>query len=522
MPKEKISMRKLHEVLRLRLEQGLSYEKIATSVCTGETTVRVYMKRAERAGITWPLTPEMNEEALEKKLYPPRSPRKKPLEIPDFSSIHKELKRKGVTLQLLWEKFRETCPEGYSYSRFCYLYKKWACKFDVWMPQEHKAGEKLFVDYAGITIPIYNEKRKEFINAQIFVATLGASNYTYIEAVESQKLEDWISSHQRMFAFFGGVPEIIVPDNLKSGVTSPQRYEPDCNHTYLELAQHYGAAVIPARIKRPQDKAKVEKAVLDIERQILAKVRDGQFFSIQELNTVLWKYLEDFNNRAFQKVPGSRRSLFEELDKPALKPLPDRLYEFAFWERKTVDPSYHITIEAHHYSVPYKYIKQVVDIRFNERTVEVFHKGKSIAVHEKSSIPGRYSTNHNHRPISHQRYTETTPETLLKMAKEVGIHAVEWVQNVLSDNTLHMRQREQRCLGVLRLSKTYGKERLNGACRRGLYFQIFKLSNMECMLKNNLERHPLPESSKTVPLPQQHENIRGADYYDFNQGEKTC
>jgi transposase len=521
MSKEKMSMRKLHEVFRLRFEQGLSYEKIATSVCAGETTVRMYLKRAERAGITWPLPPEIDEEALEKKLYPPRSPRKKTQDMLDFSSIHKELKKKGVTLQLLWEKFIGTFPEGYSHSRFCYLYKQWACKLNVWMPQKHKAGEKVFVDYAGLTIPIYNEKTRTFINAQIFVATLGASNYTYIEATESQKLEDWISSHQRMFVFFGGVPEIVVPDNLKSGVTSPQRYEPDCNPTYLKMVQHYGAAVIPARVKRPKDKAKVEKAVQDIERQILAKVMEMQFFSIQELNAVLWMHLEGFNNRDFQKVPGSRKSLFEELDKPALKHLPTSLYEFAFWERKTVDQSYHITIDGQHYSVPYKYTKQVVDIRFNDRTVEVFYKGNSIAVHQKSSVPGSYSTNNHHRPISHQQYAETNPETLLQTAKGFGIYAVEWVKMVLSDNTLHMRQREARCLGVLRLSKIYGRDRLNAACRRALRYSIFKLTNMKSSL-HNLDQLPLSEDSKTIPIPQQHENIRGAEYYDFNQGEKTC
>ena len=516
-------MRKIREVCRLRFEQKFSYAKIAKSVSVGETTVREYVERAKKADLSWPLPYDMDDLSLEKLLYRQKEQTSSSRQIPDFPHIHRELKRKGMTLQLLWEEYQQTYPSGYGYSRFCDLYREWACKREVWMPQQHKAGEKVFIDYAGLTVPIFDEKKGEYFNAQIFVSTLGASNYTYVEASKTQKLEDWIISHRRMFTFYGGVPEVLVPDNLKSGVTSPHLYEPDCNPTYLEMAQHYGVAVIPARVRKPQDKGKVEQAVLDVERQILARIRNQKFFSLQELNQTIWQLLKDFNNRPFQKIPGCRFSHFMEIDKPVLKPLPATSYEFAYWEKQTVGHNYHIDVQHHYYSVPYAHVKQIVEIRFNERIVEIFRKGKLIALHQRSFNPGKYTTNHSHRPIAHQHQADCTSEKMLQWAQQIGPHVMQWIQRVLTDDSLHIRQREKRCLGVLRLSKSYELERLDSACKRGLFFQAFTFKSIESMLKNNLDRQPIPEKAEKLTLPQQHGNIRGADYYDqLNQGETIC
>lgn len=514
---EKISMRKIKEVFRLRFEQNLSNAKIAGSLNIGETTVEQYVFRAKRAGLTWPLLNDISDEALEQLLYPPKKGVLTDRVMPDFFFIHKELKKKGVTLTLLWIEYKNIYRSGYELSRFCGLYHEWCSNTELWMPQEHKAGEASYIDYSGLTIPIY-EQNGECFDAQIFVSTLGASSYTYIEATRTQQIKDWISSHKRMFTFYEGIPGLLIPDNLKSGVTKPDRYEPDLNPTYYEMAQHYGTTILPARVRRPQDKSKVENGVLNVERKILAPLRNQKFFSCIELNRVLWERLEILNKTPFQKLPGSSRySLYLELEKPALKPLPDTPYELSYWKKDTVNPGYHVKVEDVSYSVPYTFIRKPVEIRYNERVVEVFCKGKQIAIHPISHEKSKHITNHNHRPPSHQHQADCTAENIQQLANNIGENTARWVEQVLIDDSLHIRKREKTCLGVVRLTKTYPPHRLEAACQRGLYYRNFLYKGVKAILENNLDQIPLPKEG-TKKLPQEHENIRGAEYFEQTKG----
>ncbi len=500
-------MRKIKEALRLKYEQKLSICKIARSLKVGESTVERYLKRAKEANISWPLSPDIDDQILEEKLYPVQT-RRKDLPLPDFKQMGKELKKKGVTLTLLWQEYRNLHPNGYGYTQFCSLFYEW-CKYsDVWMPQQHKAGESAFIDYAGLTVPILDSN--EAYEAQIFVAVLGASSYTYVEASRSQKLKDWIASHQKMFQFYGGVPELLVPDNLKSGVTTPDRYEPDINPTYYEMAEHYKCTILPARSRKPKDKAKVENGVLQVERQLLAPIRNHQFFTLQELNKVLRENLEGFNSKPFQKFPDtSRQSLFREIEKPALAPLPGTSYELFYWKKATINPGYHVMVEDAYYSVPYTYVKKQVDIRHNDKIVEAYHKGKRIAFHAKSDQKGIYITSPNHQPKAHQK-VELSSEELIKEGDQIGIFTKSWIEKTL-ELSLHLKEKSKRCLGVIRLKKIYPKERLENACKRALHFENFSYKSIKTILEKELDFEPLTEESSEVN--QEHENIRGPNYY---------
>lgn len=402
MPAERITMRKIREVLRLKFECGLTNRKIAKSVYIARSTVGDYIQRARDAGLPWPLPEDMDDAGLEQALFSQVFRVAKNQGLPlDFLYIHKELKRKGVTLMLLWQEYKSHTPQGYQYSQFCHLYRQWRDKLDPVMRQDHRAGEKLFVDYSGMTVPITDRNSGKPREAQIFIACMGASNYTYAEASLTQSLPDWIDAHVRALAFLGGVPELIIPDNLKSGVTKACRYEPDLNPTYLDMANHYQTAVIPARIRSPKDKAKAEVGVLIVERWILARLRNRQFFSITELNRAIAALLVELNNKPFQKLAGTRKSVFEAIDKPALKPLPVARYQFAQWKKARVNIDYHIEVDRHYYSVPYQLIKKEIDIRVTTNTVECFFKGRSVAVHAYSDRQGRHTTIKEHMPANH-------------------------------------------------------------------------------------------------------------------------
>ena len=354
MSQERLSMRKIEEILRLKYEAGLTHRAIAQSCSVSPSTVSEYVTHAKAAGLSWPLPEELNAEQLEELLFPQRgSASGRNIPQPDWAEVHKELRRKGVTLSLLWVEYRQEQPDGYGYSQFCHHYRQWAKQLKPMMRQKHKAGEKLFVDYAGQTMPVVDPQTGEIRQAQIFVATLGASNYTYTEAHWSQDLTNWIGAHVRALAFLGGVPEVLVPDNLKAGVKSPHLYEPDLNPTYLDFARHYGVAVVPARVRKPKDKSKVEVGVQVVERWVLAPLRDRTFFSLAELNQAMWELLAELNDRPMRHLGQSRRELFESLDKPALAPLPVQPYEFARWKKARVHIDYHVSFEKHYYSVPY-------------------------------------------------------------------------------------------------------------------------------------------------------------------------
>jgi len=506
-------MRKIKEVLRLKWEQGLTDRTIARSVSIARSTVGEYLRRARDAGLGWPVPAELDEAEVERRLFPP--PPVVPAGsrvLPNWSEIHGELRRKGVTLFLLWEEYRQANPEGYQYSWFCEQYRRWAGKLDLVMRQEHRAGEKLFVDYAGQSVPLVDPATGEIRNAQIFIAVLGASSYTYAEATWSQSLADWIGSHVRAFAFFGGVPELIVPDNLKSGISKACFYEPDLNPTYQDMASHYGCAVIPTRVRAPRDKAKVEVGVQVVERWILARLRKMTFFSLAEFNTEIANLVTFVNERPFKKLPGCRRSLFESLDKPALKPLPETSYVFAEWKRARVHIDYHVELDGHYYSVPYQLAKHELDVRLTRTTVEVFHKGRRVASHVRSYQRGGHVTLKEHMPTAHRSYADWSPERLIRWAAKTGTATAKLVEAILSSR-VHPQQGFRSCLGIMRLGKHYGAERLEAACARALLIGGLTYKSVKAILTHGLDQRPLPQA----PIETQalhHENIRGPHYYN--------
>ena len=509
-------MRKIKEVLRLRFEHQQSARQIAKSCGIARSTVKEYLDRIQKAGIPWPLSAEWDDAALENRLFPPVSlipPEKR--QMPAMEYLHQERKRKGVTLQLLWHEYKETSPDGYQYSQFCELYRQWVEKLDVCLRQEHRAGEKLFVDYAGQTLPIQDPQTGGTREAYLFVATLGASSYTFAEAALTQDLPSWIQSHVRAFEFFNGVAEILVPDNLKSGVTHPCRYEPDINPTYSDLAEHYGAVVIPARVRKARDKAKVESAVLIGERWILAALRNHRFFSLEEANQAIREKLKELNNRKFQKLDATRKELFENLDRPALKPLPENPYEYADWKKAKVNIDYHIEVDGHYYSVPYQLVRESVEIRFTSTTVEVLFKNRRVASHPRSYRRGGFSTLKEHMPKAHQQYLEWTPSRIVRWAAQAGPHTEKLITQILESKP-HPQQGFRSCLGIIRLGKQYSQERLEAACAYALSIHGFSYKSVQSILKNGLDQKPtlLPKREQTpLPLPLQHPNIRGKEYY---------
>jgi transposase len=512
--KRRLSVRKIKEVLRLHHEKGFSVRQIASSLSIGRSTVQDYLDRSERAGLNWFLAADLDETTLEHRLYPSSpSIAQQQRQMPSMDYLYQELKRKGVTLQLLWHEYKQTHPDGYQYSRFCYHYQQWVQKLDLCLRQEYRAGEKLFVDYAGQTMEIIGPETGEIREVQIFVATLGASNYTYAEASLSQELSSWIQSHVRAFEFFGGVPEILVPDNLKSAVTRPCRYEPDLNATYREFAEHYGTVIIPARVAKAQDKAKVESGVLQVEHWVLAPLRNRTFFSLGELQEAIAEKLKTLNDRPFQKLEGTRRILFETLEKPVLKPLPVHSYVYADWKRTRVNIDYHIEVDHHYYSVPYQLVHEKLDVRFTDTSLEVFFKGRRIASHLRSYRKGTHTTLREHMPKSHQKYLEWSPSRLIRWAGQVGPHTQNLVSCIL-EHRPHPEQGYRSCLGLLRLKKTYSPERLETACARALQMKAYSYKNVESILKKGLDRQPLVTDSSQTPLPLlDHANLRGRQYY---------
>ncbi len=517
MPKERLSVMKIKEVLRLKFASGLSNRQIAASCGVSHSTIGQYLRRAQEAGIGWPLPEERSETELEQRLFaqPQRIAAKSPPRmVPDWAAVHQQIKRKGVTLMLLWQEYKEQYPEtGLQYSQFNHHYRQWLGSVDVVMRQSHRAGEKLFVDYAGQTAAVIDRHSGEIRQAEIFVAVLGASQYTYAEATWTQQSADWIASHMRALNFFQGCPEVLVPDNLRSAVTRPHRYDPDLNRSYTDMARFYGIAVVPARVAKARDKALAENGVQRVEQWILARLRDHPFFSLGELNTCIQRLLEELNSKPFQKLPGSRRSLFETLERAALKPLPGTAYEPADWLKVRVALNIHIRVAECHYSVPYQLVKKQVQVRLSARTLEVFYKGERVAAHPRSHRPGHYTTVKTHMPEGHQRHLEWTPERLVRWAAETGPYTQAFIQAVL-DSRPFPQQAFNACLGVMRLGQSFDPERLEAACRRALHFGTTRYRSLESILKNGLDRQPLPQEAaqSTTALPS-HTNVRGSEYF---------
>jgi len=512
MPAERLTMRKIREVFRLKFDCDISNRQIAKSCNIARSTVAEYLFRFKQAALSWPLPIDIDDNQLEQRLYPqlPAVPADQRT-VADWSYIHQQLRHKSVTLMLLWQEYKEQYPQGYQYSQFCHLYRQWTHQIDPVMRQEHRAGEKLFVDYAGQTVPVYDLHANQMREAQIFVAVLGASNYTYAEATWSQALPDWIASHSRAFGFFTGVPQVVVPDNLKSGVSKACFYEPDINPTYLDMANYYDTVVIPARVRKAKDKAKVEVAVQVVERWILARIRNRQFFSLRQLNETIAELLTKLNTTAFQKLPGCRKQLFEALDKPALKPLPLQPYSYAEWKIAGVNIDYHVEVDVHYYSVPYQLIGKKIDVRITENTIECFYKNKPVTNHIRSYLKGRHTTLTEHMPKSHQQWAKWSPQRFINWAAKIGPHTAQLIEVILNSRK-HPQQGFRSCMGILRLTKSYDDQRLEAACRRALTIGATSYKSVASILKYNLDQKPLPgQTSAEAAI--HHKNIRGAHYY---------
>lgn len=523
MSRKQLSMRKIGEVARLKAA-GLSVRQIARSCNVARSTVVEYLQRLGGSGLQWPLPSDLTEEQLEAQLFCQAQTRGRDMEraLPEWSEVHKELQRKSVTLRLLWEEYRQAHPEGYGYSQYCELYQRWSKSLDVCLRQNYRAGERLFVDYAGMTMPVANPVKDEVLRAQIFVAALGASHYLYSEATWTQQLPDWIESHIHTFEYLGGVTEILSPDNLKSGVSRACRYEPDTNPTYLDMARHYGVAVIPRRPGKPRDGAKVESAVQIVEREVLARLRDMTFFSLSELNRAIRFQVEQVNRRRFQKLDYSRQDLFLELEKPALKPLPSCRYEFAEFLHPTVNIDYHIEVLGHYYSVPFELKGQKLDVRLTARTVEALHKGKRVASHPRDDSKGKHTTESAHMPRAHREHLEWTPSRIIRWAEKIGQHCASVARRIIESRD-HPEQGYRACLGIIRLSKHYECARVEAACRRALVMDVCSYRSIQSILKTGMDRQTLPGEEPVVRVcDRHHDNVRGKDYYAQEQSLEQC
>lgn len=517
MAAKRLPMRHLRQLLQLKYELGRTHREIALAIGKGVGTVSEYAKRAAAAGLRWPLPDELDDEKLEALLFPPAPGRKAERATPDFAHIHEELRRPGVTLRLLWLEYAAAKSGGYGYSQYCALYRRFARKLSPTMRQLHRAGEKVFVDFSGKHPHVVDPKTGELLPVELFVGALGASNYTYAEATPSQELPYWIAAHTRMLEFFEGCPAIIVPDNLRSGITTPCRYEAVPNRTYEEFATHYGAVVIPARTYRARDKAKVEVAVQVAQRWILAVLRNRTFFSIAEMNEAIRALLPELNGRLMKHLGASRLDLYQRLDRPALRPLPRERFEAAQWANRGVNIDYHVEVGHNYYSVPYSLVGERVDTRLTATTVEVFHKSRRVAAHVRLSGRGRHSTVPEHMPASHRAHAEWTPSRLILWGEKTGPATGQVVAEILGSRP-HPEQGYRSCLGLLRLTKRHGALRVEAACQRAIQLRSCRYTTVKNILASGLEKLPLGLPVAKLKTTA-HENIRGADYY---RKEERC
>ncbi len=519
MSAKRITMRQLRELLRLRYEAKLSMRQINASTKISIGKIQSILKQAEQLNLQWPLPDDMDDRELAQKFYPQADTRiSKNFQQPDWSVVHQELKKKGLTRQLLWEEYTQQYPNScYSYSQYCDRYEHWRKQQKRSMRQTHRAGEKLFIDYCGPTVPIVDRHTGEIKEAQIFVAVFGASNYTFAEATASQKLKDWLYSHVRAFNFFDGLPELLIPDNLRSGVSKACRYEPELNLSYQQLAAHYQVVVIPARPYKPKDKSKAEVGVQIVERWIIARLRHQTFFSLHELNQSIKALLVDLNSRPFKKLPGNRLQAFEQIDKPALKPLPRHAYEYTEIKIVKVNIDYHIEYEQHFYSVPHHLVGETLELHAGDKVIQMFFKNKLITTHVRKYYPGT-STESSHMPTRHEKHHKWSPGRLMNWGKDIGPDVLIWVKQRLNEKA-HPEQAYRVCLGLLNLSRSYDNQRLNRACQIANKKSLNRLKNIRSILTSNLDKLPTDNVQKEefdleeTLLPQSHKNIRGPKDY---------
>ena len=516
MPRRKqarhVTMKDIRSILRLTFEQGLSVRAVSDRLKLSKTTVATYLLRARESGLAcWPLPAGSNEDAIiaralfQRAGRPPRDDCE-----PDWAHIATELKRKGVTLTLLWQEYRANHPDGYGYTWFCGQFRTFQNRTSASFRNRHEAGAVMQTDYAGHTIPITAPGTGEVHKAQIFVAILGASSYTFVWASLSQKLPDWIEAQCRALAFFGGVPKAIVCDNLKAGVIKPLWFEPTVNPTFEAMAEHYDTTVLPTRPRKPRDKGKVEGAVLIVERWILARLRNQCFFSIDTLSVAIADLLNDLNNRPMRHIGKSRHEVFEQIEKAALGPLPDQPFEYAEWKRAKVHPDYHVEVDHCFYSVPHRLIGRMVDVRLTHRMVEIFYQHQRVTLHTRRGQRGGHTTVREHMPKAHQRHAGMTPEGLIHRAAKTGYHAAALVERLMRERQ-HPEQGYRSALGILSLNRKYGPERLEAACDRALSNNTVSYSSVRSILSSGLDRIADPPAPpKPAPI---HDNIRGRAYY---------
>ena len=518
MPARRLLMRKIREILRLKHERGLSHRAIAQACAIGVGTVSLYLQRTTQQGLGWPLPAELDDAALEARLFPRAAPVRERVR-PDCAHIHRELKRDGVTLQLLWEEYAQVHPNGYRYTQFCEIYRQWARRLRPSMRQVHRAGEKTFIDFSGKRPTLVDPRTGEVRRVELFVAALGGSSFTYAEATATQQLPNWVDAHTHMVEYFGGTTALWVPDQLKSAITRPCRYEPGVNRTYEDLAAHYGAVVVPARPRKPRDKAAVEGAVLLAQRWILARLRDETFFSLGALNAAIRVLLDELNDRPMKKLGISRRALYEQLDRPALQPLPATRYVLAYWKHCRANMDYHIVVERHDYSVPFQLLREQVEVRYTTTTVEVFFKGRRVASHPRR-YDGQPSTVAEHMPSAHRAHAEWTPSRLIRWAEKVGPATGELVTRILESRP-HPEQGYKAVLGLMRLGRQHGNPRLDAASARAMALGSCRFHTVKNILAAGQDHLPLEPPAETAPTPT-HANIRGADYYAATSEEDRC
>lgn len=506
-------MRHLREILRLRLQASLSLRQIKSSQRVSLGAVQKIVSQAEAQHLDWSMIEQLDDQQLARLFYPESDTRtSQQFQLPDWVSMHQELKHKGMTKHLLWEEYTQQYPNRcYSYPQYCFLYQSWVKKQKRSMRQIHKAGDKLFVDYAGQTVPVVNGLTGEIRHAQIFVAVLGASNYTFCEATWTQSLPDWLGSHARTFEFLGGVPRLVVPDNLKSGVTTPCRYDPDINQNYQQLAAHYGVAVMPARPYKPQDKAKAEVGVQIIERWILARLRHQTFFSLAELNHCIKELLEGVNNKPFKQLKGSRTQWFESLDRPALRPLPKQRYQYTDIKIVKVNVDYHIQYDQHLYSVPHHLVGEKLELHAKDQLIELYFQHQRVTSHVRSYRPGM-TTVPEHMPKRHEKHHQWSAGRLMNWAQDVGDEVLVWVKTQLQQKQ-HEQQAYRVCLGLLNLSRRYPAGRLNRACAIANQNRLYRLKQIKSILQSNQDQLLSETKEQLSLLPQTHENIRGPGHF---------
>ena len=518
MPAPRLLMRKIREVLRLKHERGLSHRAIAQVCAIGVGTVTLYLQRTAQQGLGWPLPVELDDAALETRLFP-RAAGVRNRVRPDCAYIHRELKRDGVTLQLLWKEYAQVQPNGYGRTQFCAIYREWARRLRPSMRQVHRAGEKTFLDFSGKRPSLVDRRTGALRHVELFVAVLGASRLIYAEATATQQLPDWVGAHTRMVEYFGGTTALWVPDQLKSAITRPCRYEPGVNRTYEDLAAHYGAVVVPARPRKPRDKAAVENSVLVAQRWILARLRDQTFFELGALNAAIRVLLDTLNDRPMKKLGVSRRVLYEQIDHPALRPLPADRYVLAQWKRCRVNIDYHVVVERHAYSVPFQLLREPVEVRYTTTTVEVFFKGRRVTSHRRR-YDGQPSTVAEHMPSAHRAHAEWTPSRLIRWAEKVGPATAQLVARILQSRP-HPEQGYRAVLGIMRLGRQHGNARLDAASARAMALGSCRFHTVKNILAAGQDRLPLEPPADTSPTPT-HTNIRGAAYYATTTREDPC